>query len=206
MQIHTLAAFALTELAVALSPGPAVLLALTNGSRHCLLGGALGALGTEAGNAVWLGFSAAGLTTLLLASPLAFTAIRWVGASYLVYLGVRLMFSARASASRTVVPCAPGFALTGQALLTQLGNPKALLFFSALLPQFIDPQAPIAPQLIVLGALTVSIDFSVLLMYAWLADRGRHALGGSPIQRWFDRAAGTFLLAAGLKLAALARG
>ena len=200
MDLHTLILFALTEAAMALSPGPAVLLAMSYGSRHGIRGAAVGAAGIELGNATWFVFSAAGLTTLLLASSTAFAIIKWAGAAYLLYLGVRLLFSRGHAPDSTTMPVPQG-RLVAQGFLTQMSNPKAMIFFGALLPQFIDPAAPFAVQFLVLGVMTLAIDYSALILYGWLADRGARMAGGPKLLRWFDRVAGAFLLGAGARLA-----
>ena len=199
MDLHTLILFALTEAAMALSPGPAVLLAMSYGSRHGIRGAAVGAAGIELGNLAWFVFSAAGLTTLLLASSTAFAIIKWAGAAYLLYLGVRLLFSRGHTPSATMP--VPQGRLVAQGFLTQMSNPKAMIFFGALLPQFIDPAAPFALQFLVLGVMTLIIDYTALILYGWLADRGARMASGPKLFRWFDRVAGAFLVGAGAKLA-----
>jgi homoserine/homoserine lactone efflux protein len=200
MDPHTLILFALTELAMAMSPGPAVLLAMSYGSHHGLRGAAVGAAGIELGNATWFVISAAGLTTVLLASSTAFAIIKWAGAAYLVFLGLKLLF-ARGSVQTTAAEPVPQGALVLHGFITQMGNPKAMIFFGALLPQFIDPNAPYGLQFLVLGVMTLAIDYSALILYGWLADRGTRLASGPKLLRWFDRVAGAFLLGAGARLA-----
>ena len=200
MDLHTLILFALTELAMAMSPGPAVLLAMSFGSHHGLRGAVMGGAGIELGNATWFVFSAAGLTTVLLASSTAFSIIKWAGAAYLVYLGLKLLFS-RGSVPTAADKPVPQGALVLQGFITQMGNPKAMIFFGALLPQFIDPNAPYGLQFLVLGVMTFIIDYSALLFYGWVANRGAKLASGPKLLRWFDRVAGTFLLGAGVRLA-----
>lgn len=197
---HTLALFLVTQLAMALSPGPAVLLTVTHGARHGVRGGALAAAGIVTGTAVWVVVSTLGLTALLLASPTAFALIKWVGAAYLVMLGARMVLSRGGGALRAD-GAADARRVALQGVLTQLANPKAMLFFGALLPQFIEPARAAAPQLLVLGALTVVNEFLVLLGYAWIADRGARLAQAPTAFTWFDRVAGALLVGAGAKLA-----
>ena len=90
-----------------------------------------------------------------------------------------------------------------QGLVTQLANPKAIVFFTALLPQFIDATQPIAIQFIVLGVISILVELPVLLLYGWAADRGRARYGRhAPL---IERLAGACLIAAGVKLASLHR-
>jgi homoserine/homoserine lactone efflux protein len=206
MNLDTLLLFTATELAMALSPGPAVLLVMSQGARGGPRAAALGAAGIEAGNAIWFLLSALGLTALLLASATAFAVVKWFGAVYLVVLGLRLLTSRSAppELEAEAMPVAAR-ALVLQGLLTQLANPKAMIFFGALLPQFVDPQGDIALQFAVFFAITVATEYPVLLGYGWLADRGRRLAGGASALRWFDRAAGALLVGAGARMALVAR-
>lgn len=203
MATETLLLFLLTQLAMALSPGPAVLLTVSHAARHGTRAGALAATGIVTGTALWVVLSALGLTALLLASPLAFAVVKWVGAAYLVVLGLRLAFGRAAAPARADAPPAERRVMV-QGVVTQLANPKAMIFFGALLPQFIDPARDALPQLALLGAITVVDEWLVLLGYAWVADRSARLAHGPRALAWFDRIAGGLLLGAGAKLALLA--
>jgi homoserine/homoserine lactone efflux protein len=204
MGLETLLLFLLTQIAMALSPGPAVLMVMSQASRHGPRAGALGGAGIVTGTALWFALSAVGLTAVLLATPWAFDAVKWGGAAFLVVIGARLLLSDDAPTLQAVAP-APGHQLFAQGVMTQLANPKAMVFIGALLPQFIDPTRAPLPQLALFGAITVLNEFLVLLGYAWVADRGARLAGGRRALRWFDRIAGGLLLGAGAKLAVLAR-
>jgi homoserine/homoserine lactone efflux protein len=137
------------------------------------------------------------------AAPL-FVAIKWFGVAYLAWLGLAEWRDAlrgaglRPSAARGAP--AP-FAMWRQGVLLQLANPKAILFFTALLPQFVDPARPVAMQFIVLGVISIVVELPVLLLYGYAADRGRARYGRhAPL---FQRLAGACLIAAGAKLAAM---
>ena len=196
MSVSSLLFFAAMEIVLCLTPGPAVLLvvsqAMQRGFRPSLRGGA----GILTGNAIYFALSAAGLGALLVASHTLFEILRWFGAGYLIVLGVRMVV--RPSSGGTAPPTR-AFGTFAQGLLTQLANPKALVFFTALLPQFIDPKGPVTLQFVVLGVLSTVIEFPVLLMYAFAADRGRAAYGRH--LRAIERVAGAFLIAAGARLA-----
>ena len=88
-----------------------------------------------------------------------------------------------------------------QGLTTQLANPKAIIFFTALVPQFIDPKENIAMQCLVLGVVSTGVELPVLIFYGWMAERGRTMLRDRRYTRWVDRTAGAFLVGAGIKLA-----
>jgi homoserine/homoserine lactone efflux protein len=194
-----LAAFALTELVLSLTPGPAVLLVVSQAVTSGFRASVRGALGIIAGNAIYFGLSALGLSALLIASEGLFNLIRIAGAAYLGYIGLRLVLS-RPETS-TSQPVTRGGACFRQGLLTQLLNPKALLFFTALLPQFVvSDQGTLAAQFAALAVISICVELPVLLAFGWLADRGRQRV--SP--RWAalgERTAGAILIGTGLNLA-----
>ena len=190
---------------LSLTPGPNGLLALTHGACFGLRPTAWTVLGGALGFFLLIAASLAGMGALLAASEGAFTAAKWVGAAYLVYLGVRLW------RSPAPVVAAPGpgagqdaasarpLRLFGQGLLVAVSNPKALIFFAAFLPQFMVPGASLVSQLFILGGTFVVTEVVYELLLAGLAGRiapwlGRHG-------RWFNRAAGGTFVGIGAALA-----
>ena len=192
---------------VALSPGPAVMFAMSQGARHGMRGAVAGTAGILLGHLVCFTAVAFGLAALLASFSGAVTAIRIVGAVYLMYLGARMILSK----PRQDAPVAPAAAppahggLVLQGLGVQLTNPKNLLFVLALLPQFIRPDHPLLLQLAIMLAVTVLIDGAVLLTYAHLAVRGARALKGSRALLWLERVFGSALVFFGIKLLASPR-
>jgi homoserine/homoserine lactone efflux protein len=143
MSLQAWLLFVLTEGALCLTPGPAVLLV-----------------------------SATGLGALLLASYALFSAIRWIGAGCLVWLGVTALLGR--SSALTVSPAAApvsGWRTFVDGFVLQIANPKALVFFTALLPPFIDPRRSVVTQVAILGVTSVVLEFFVLLAYGALAGR-----------------------------------
>lgn len=194
------------ELLLCLIPGPAVLLVVSQAIRRGFRVSTRGAAGILAGNALYFALSAAGLGALLLASKHVFDLLQIAGAAYLVLLGMKMLLL-----PSRVEPRAEGLAASDtrgagsfvQGLITQLANPKAIVFFTALLPQFIDAARPVAVQFLVLGIISIVVELPVLLLYGLAADRGRARYSRhAPL---FERLAGTCLVAAGAKLAALRR-
>jgi len=128
-----------------------------------------------------------------------FSAVKWAGVAYLVYLGVRALFNR--SSALTIKP-AGGTPVSGpralsQGLMVELSNPKALLFFVALLPQFVDVHRPIWFQMLIFGLTTVVLDLGSYSFYAWL---GAKSQGVAANRRWANaasRATGVVLIAAG---------
>ncbi len=175
MPFHTLSVFIITTVLVVLSPGGAAIAiasqGATNGSRRALVG----ALGIAAANATYFFLSAAGIASLLLASDIAFAAVKWAGIAYLSWLGLQAIFSSAGAISVQVAgPRSSLVRLFAQGYAVEIANPKAVIYFSAILPQFLDHRSAIYPQLIVMGAITFVID---------LCGYGGYAAFGSYIAR-----------------------
>jgi homoserine/homoserine lactone efflux protein len=198
--------FAVTEALLCLTPGPAVLFVLAQGLGRGAGGSLWASLGILAGNTFYFALSATSLGALLVASHDAFFAIKWAGAAYLIWLGLRAL-----RARGTVLAVRPaagdlrGLRLVARGFAVQAANPKALVFFTALLPQFIDPARSVAFQVGILGATSVVIEFVVLAGYGVLAGRAARLAEAPLVAAWLERAAGVLLLAAGLRMAALRR-
>jgi homoserine/homoserine lactone efflux protein len=190
--------FIAAELIFSLTPGPTVMMISAYGFRGGLRDALAAICGTQTGNALWYAASVAGLGALVVAWPLAFTAIRLAGAGYLVWLGASEIWVSFRPASDT----APRLTRRPyvQALLTQLGNPKALLFFAALLPQFIDTTRPPMPQYALMFAVTFIGESVILTGYGWLAAAGGRAAPGHAV--WRERISGAVLIGLGLTFAA----
>jgi homoserine/homoserine lactone efflux protein len=192
---------------VALAPGPAVMCAMTQATRYGFQPALLGILGIQLGHLVFFACVASGLATLLASASVTITVIRVLGALYLFYLGVRIIATTVSARAAVPVPAPPTARrnLLLQGFAIQMANPKALLFMSALLPQFIQPQRELTVQLIVLLAITVAVDVVVLSAYAVFALRGAQSLRASGITVWFERIFGAALILFSIRLIAGAR-
>ena len=198
MSASGLLLFAAMELVLCLTPGPAVLLVISQAMRRGFRSSLRGALGILTGNSIYFALSAVGLGALLIASARVFEVLRWFGAAYLVFIGLKMIFARKEP--DTAAPKTEERSFV-QGVVTQLANPKAIVFFTALLPQFIDPKAGRLPlQFLILGVISIFIELPVLAAYGFLADRGRELYGRHG--GWVERFAGGFLVAAGVKLAA----
>ena len=192
------AAVAVLSLIVTVTPGPDSLLVL----RSSLLGGrragARVAGGAASGSLAWGLSSAAGLTALLAESAQLYRAVQLAGACYLVFLGIR---GWRAAAGhRTSRPLrSPGFRA---GLLSNLLNPKVGLFFLAVMPQFIPHHAPVTSYTLAFAATDAVIAGTWLAAVAWISGKARTLLSGPRVRAALDRAAGTVLVALGVKVAA----
>jgi homoserine/homoserine lactone efflux protein len=197
---HGLLLFIGAELIFSLTPGPTVMLISAYGFKGGLRDALAAIAGTQTGNTLWYVICVTGLGALVTASPLLFNAIKLLGALYLIWLGaVSLWKSWRAGED------AAGPKLMGkpylQATLTQLGNPKAILFFGALVPQFLDTHAPLLAQYLIMFAVTFIGESIILTGYGALAVAGGRAASHHHAI-WRERISGAVLLALGV-LAAL---
>jgi homoserine/homoserine lactone efflux protein len=193
MPLHTLYWFIGAEIIFSVTPGPAVLLISAYGFRGGFRAALAANAGIQSGNAIYILVSALGLGALFAASALAFDIVKALGAAYLIFLGIRTIWQAGKTREK-----APG--LLGkpyaQALLTQLGNPKAVLFFGALLPQFLNPHTPVLPQYAQMFAIIMIGETIILGFYGWLAAQGAR-LTSRRFAIWRERVSGGVLVAIG---------
>jgi homoserine/homoserine lactone efflux protein len=198
---------------VALSPGPAVMCAMSLATRYDLRAALVGIAGLQLAHVVFFGCVGFGLAALLATATTAFTVLRVAGAIYLMYLGLRLLGSSFRSKERAETGTAGGeetaparrwrrHRIFLQGFAIQVTNPKALLFMSALLPQFIRAGQPVGPQLGILLAVTIAVDSLVLGGYACLACRGARMLRVSGVTIWLERVFGAVLVLFGVRLLA----
>jgi len=196
MNATTLIAFSVVALVAIATPGPTVLLALANGSRFGTRRSIPGMLGAVASDFVLVGAVALGLGTLLAASEFWFTVVKWVGAAYLAWLGVRLLRSQGGldvSASTSADADAAPRAVFAKSFLVAVTNPKGYLFCSALLPQFIDAAAPQWPQYATIAVVFAGLDFAVMFAYAAIGAHAIRLLRRRAVL-WLDRCCGGALL------------
>lgn len=216
--IHDLPLFIVSGLLLNIAPGPDSLLIMTRSATQGWRAGSAAALGIGAGTCVHVLAAALGLSALLAASSWAFTLVKWVGAAYLVWIGLQMLLARRRPAGGESQP-SPGAApdagnsagasalplrkIFAQGFLTNVLNPKVALFFLAFVPQFIAPDAPHkALAFIALGAIfnvNGMLWCHFLALSTALASR-RLRLGGA-LAQWLNRAIGALFLSFGLKLA-----
>lgn len=198
MQTVTLLAFAAVSFVGIATPGPTVLLAMTNGSRYGVRRAAAGMVGAVLSDFVLIGAVSIGLGALLAASEFWFSALKYVGAAYLAFLGIMMLRSkGTIDAALKQGAVAAGGTPTSIALksfMVAVTNPKGYLFFSAFLPQFIDPTSPQAAQYAVLALVFASLDFIIMLAYAVFGAQAVRFLKTKGAL-WLERACGGALLA-----------
>ena len=196
--------FAATETVLSFTPGPAVLFVLASALRVGAKQAMPAILAILAANTLYFALSATSIGALLVSSHGLFFAVKWMGAAYLVYLGVRAIWG-----HHSVVPLewqtavAGGWRLFGDGLVLQLSSPKALVFFAAILPQFIDPRRAVVPQVVILGVTSAVCELAVLFGYAVAAGRASILTRQPRYAKWTNRVAGGLLIGAGAGLALL---
>jgi threonine/homoserine/homoserine lactone efflux protein len=201
----TLSTYLLYVAAVALliaTPGPTMLMCMTNALNHGTRRAMTSVAGSVTAVLVVMLLSAAGLGALLAASETAFTTAKLIGAAYLVWLGIKTF---RSDASVLSVDkgaaSVPRRSFYLQGLLVGASNPKAVLFFAAFFPQFLNPSAPMAPQFAILALTFMVLEFTVLTTCALSVSRLAPLLRRSGPLRWANRVCGgLFTLMGGLLL------
>ena len=208
MTTEALLAFFLVSVVATATPGPAILYVLSAGISGGSRGSGLGTLGILSADAVYFLLTVAGLGTFLLASYSLFVLIKWIGAAYLLWLGARLLWLAVFPSDGPTLQSpqtqtrrgwlAGGFAV-------HAANPKALLYFGSIVPQFVRPERALLPQIATLGVIHLLTATTVMLAYGFFAAR----IGAYARNAWFSRTlhgvAGTMLIAAGAGLASIKR-
>jgi threonine/homoserine/homoserine lactone efflux protein len=194
---QTLLLFAAVAFIGIATPGPTVLLALTNGSHLGVKASLPGMVGAVLSDFVLISAVALGLGAVLAASEFWFSVVKWLGVGYLAYLGIRMLRSSGTLAvpnedSSRERPSSRAIFL--RSFLVAVTNPKGYLFFSAFLPQFIVPTEPQLPQYAALAATFAAIDFMVMVGYASAGAKAIRMLRENGVL-WLDRICGGALLA-----------
>ena len=194
----------MTTAVVVFSPGAAAIAVASQGAANGIKLAFFGVLGIASANVVYFILSATGIASLILASNLAFSIIKWVGVAYLVYLGLNAIFS---KAGAINVKAAKKQTRIGRlfmhGFIVEFANPKALLYFAAIVPQFLNIAQPILPQILIMGLTTLLLDLVTYSIYAYLGER----LTRGGIKDWvvsaINKTAGGALLFASFKMASV---
>ena len=160
-------------IAIAVSPGAGAIQSMATGLTHGVRRGYWSILGLEVGLMLQLALVAAGLGAIVANSVLAFNIIKWVGVAYLIYLALRQWRTATVDLREQIGKAMDGgrLSLLLRGFLVNATNPKGLVFFLAVLPQFVVPTAPLVPQYVAIGATMVAVDLVVMGLYTALAAR-----------------------------------
>lgn len=194
-----------------MAPGPNNLLAMNNGARFGLGRSVVAGLGRIPAFAILVGLTIVGLGALIATSEVAFTVLKWVGAVYLVYLGIRLWRTSPAPRAADAVqevaqahyPASEASlrTLMTREFLVAISNPKAMLIFTAFFPQFLTPGQPVAEQLLIMGATFLVLEVGALAIYAAGGAGAGKFFSSVRGQRILNRVSGSALVAAGMGLA-----
>ena len=208
MELQVWLAYFAAAWVIAISPGSGAVLSMTHGLAYGVRGASATIMGLELGVATILLIAGVGVGAVLIASATAFTVVKVVGACYLIWLGWRQW---RSPVESGAAPGAPANAAGGQGLpsvkervllgyLTNVTNPKGIVFVVAVLPQFIDPARPLWLQLLILLTTTLFTDIIVMHGYAFLASRAQRWLATARARRAQNRVFGGVLMAMGAAL------
>lgn len=206
MTIEAWAAFAAASAVLLIIPGPTILLvvsyALGQGWRTALPM----ALGVALGDFTAMTLSMLGIGALLAASATVFTALKWVGAAYLIYLGIKLFRAGGRLDAEPRTDATPAVRMMAHAWLVTALNPKSITFFVAFLPQFLDRNADFVTQMVVFETTFLVLAFLNAFGYALVAARARALVRNERAIRIFNRAGGTLLVGAGVATVAVRAG
>lgn len=201
MSFETWLAFFAACWVISLSPGAGAIASMSCGLQYGFWRGYWNALGLQLGLVLQIAIIAAGVGAILAASATAFQLIKWFGVAYLVYLAVKQWRALPSDLSdeSAVRPIGKPLSLVFRGFLVNVSNPKALVFMLAVLPQFINPHAPLLPQYLIITATMITVDLLVMAGYTGLAARVLRMLRTPKQQRRMNRTfAGLFLGAATL--------
>ena len=210
MDSHSILAFTLVAAIAIASPGPATLMAINNSLAHGQRSAIWSSLGNASGLFCLSAAAMLGLGALLASSEMLFNAVKIIGAGYLFYLGVKQLLKKGPMLAQGIDGEA-GKArptrskLYKSAFLTAVTNPKATMFFTALFPQFIDQNAALLPQFLILTAIFMALSVSSLSVYAALASRAKGVLTRPALSRWVSRVVGTTFIGFGAVILTMRR-
>ena len=202
MELSVWVTYFIATIILCVSPGPGVFSSISAGLHHGFRLGLWNGVGMQAASFIVVMVVAFGLGAVLLASETLFTAVKWAGVIYLVYLGI---VTWRAPARGFVEDrddhetTARGVFMRG--FWVNITNPKGIIFFAAVLPQFIDVARPQAPQYAIFAATTFAVDLAVMMVYTALAARVLRVMRDPAKLRWVNRTLGGAFIAAGVALA-----
>jgi threonine/homoserine/homoserine lactone efflux protein len=206
VSLEAWAAFAAASAVLLIIPGPTILLvvsyALGQGWRTALPM----AVGVALGDFTAMTLSMLGIGALLAASATVFTLLKWIGAAYLIYLGVKLFRAGGTLDARPRTEAVPATRMMAHAWLVTALNPKSITFFVAFLPQFLNREADFLTQMIIFEATFLVLAFANAFGYALAAARARDFVRSERVIRVFNRTGGTLLVGAGVATVAVRTG
>ncbi|MCY1488825.1 Homoserine/homoserine lactone efflux protein [compost metagenome] len=207
MALQTWLAFLVACWVISLSPGAGAIASMSSGLQYGFLRGYWNALGLQIGLALQIAIVAAGVGAILATSALAFSLIKWFGVVYLVYLAVKQWkaLPSDMADNASARPIGRPLTLVLRGFLVNFSNPKAIVFMLAVLPQFIDPHAPLVEQYLVMGVTMITVDLIVMAGYTGLAARVLRLLRTPRQQRVMNRSFAALFVGAAALLATVRR-
>jgi threonine/homoserine/homoserine lactone efflux protein len=190
-------AFALAAGVLLIIPGPTVLLVISYAISHGRRSAWATVPGVALGDFTAMTASLLGLGAVLAASAELFSVLKWIGAAYLIYLGIKTWRAKPAAAQTDEVAAKPRLSITGHAYVVTALNPKSIAFYVAFLPQFVDPGRPAWPQLVALGATFLLLATINAASYAVLAGQAQHWFRGYRARKRLNRVSGALLIGCG---------
>ena len=206
MSLQAYLAFVAACVALALLPGPVVTLLIANGLRHGTRAALINCAGAQAGLAIVIGIVAVGLTSLMATMGYWFDWVRFAGAAYLIWLGIKLFRAGGTLDAKPREDTAPGWKMLGHAWLVTALNPKSITFFVAFLPQFLDTKGDFWTQMLIFEATFITLAFANAMGYALIASRARAVVSNPRAIGLFNKAGGTLLIGAGVATVAIRSG
>jgi homoserine/homoserine lactone efflux protein len=206
MDLSVWITYFIATIILSLSPGPGVFSSISSGLHHGLRLGLWNGVGMQAANMILVGIVSLGLGAILLASETLFALVKWLGVAYLVYLGVvtwRAPARGFQDNPHDEAQTARDVFLRG--FFVNITNPKGIIFFAAILPQFIDVARPQLQQYAILAATTFAVDLVVMMGYTALAAKVLRLMRDPGHLRWVNRGLGGAFVAAGVALASFRR-
>jgi len=198
--------YLLATIILSITPGPGVFSSISSGLHHGFRLGVWNGVGMQLANMVYVAVVALGLGALLIASETLFSVVKWIGVAYLIYLGVVTWRTPPAGFQEDRDDRATtAWEIFARGFLVNITNPKGIIFFAAIFPQFVDVARPQLVQYVILGATTFVTDLAIMMAYTALAAKVFRAMSDPAHLRWVNRSLGSLFVAAGVALASWRR-
>lgn len=203
MKLEFLFIYSLTVFIASITPGPSMLLALNHGVKYGAKRSVATAMGNVTATLIQALLSIAGLSAILLSSEYIFYTIKYLGAAYLIYIGVKTFFSKDIilTSTQTSGDAKRLRQLFTQAFVVTIGNPKAVVFFTALFPQFIKPQQNTMLQFVFILSILLVIAFSCMMIYSYFGQKVTAFFSKAKVRRRFNKVVGGSFIGMGIGLA-----
>lgn len=206
MTFEAWAAFAAATAVLLVIPGPTILLVMSYALGQGWRTAFPMAVGVALGDFTAMTLSMLGVGALLATSATIFTALKWIGAAYLIYLGIKLFRAGGSLDAKPREDATSSWKMLAHAWLVTALNPKSITFFVAFLPQFLDPKADFWTQMLIFEATFIGLAFANALGYALIASHARSVVSNPRAIGLFNKAGGTLLVGAGIATVAMRSG